>query len=771
MRCMGRSGCRVVLAWVLFSTIVAAQDVIWHGAAWIGSGAQASDPSMPVFQKSFTVDKGLSTAELRIVGLGQFEAHLNGRNVTDAILTPGWSDYRKHVLYDTYDVTQLLHQGENGLGVMLGNGMYNVIETKGRYTKFAGSVGAPKLIACLRLRYNDGREQYVVSDSSWRWHAGPIVFTSIYGGEDYDARMEEPGWDNPGFSDKNWNSAQVVTGPGGSLVPETIPPIKAFERYEPVAVTHPRADVTVYDLGQNFSGWPEITVTGERGAKVKMVAGELLDAKGDVTQRSANMYPNSENSFTYVLRGGSHEVWHPRFSYTGFRYVRVETSGVVNVDRLSGRFVHDDVRVDGNFMSSDELLNKIHRLIDRAMLSNMVSVLTDCPHREKLGWLEQTHLAGTALMDNYDLQALYAKLADDLDDAQQPDGLVPGIAPEFVVFEGGFRDSPEWGSAIVLSTWEAYQAYGDVTPLRHHYDAMQRYAAYLHGKLTNGLLEYGLGDWFDIGPGEPGESKLTSKGLTATATYYELLTDLEKIAALLGKERDAERYRAEAASLKQTFNEHFFHPDRNSYDTGSQTANAMPLVVGLVPEDRRAAVLDNVVADVRKHQNHVTAGDVGFHYLVRALTDGGRSDVLYAMLSRTDPPSYGALIAQGATALTEAWDADPNSSQNHFMLGHAEEWFYRGLAGIDVDRSRPAADQIRIHPTFPGNLQKAAASYRSSLGMIRSSWTRTGHTVQLEIEVPVRSVLQIPAGFGLSGKTGDLAIAAGAHQFTLTDLR
>lgn len=500
---------------------------------------------------------------------------------------------------------------------------------------------------------------------------------------------------------------------------------------------------------------------------MKLVAGELLDEKGDVTQRSANMFADSENSFTYVLRGEGRETWHPRFSYTGFRYVRVETTGTVHIEHLSGSFVHDDVRVDGSFASSDELLNKIHRLIDRAMLSNMMSVLTDCPHREKLGWLEQTHLAGTALMDNYDLRAQYAKLADDLGNAQRTDGLVPSIAPEYVVFDGGFRDSPEWGASIVLSTWEAYQAYGDVSVLRPHYDGMQRYAAYLQGKLKDGLLEYGLGDWYDIGPGEPGESKLTSKGVTATATYYELLTDLAKIAGLLGRQADVEQYESEAASLKETFNARFFHADLGSYDTGSQTANAMPLVVGLVPQERRAAVLDHLVADIHQHQDHVTAGDVGFHYVVRALTDGGRSDVLYAMLSRTDAPSYGDLIAHGATALTEAWDADPDNSQNHFMLGHAEEWFYRGLGGIDVDRSRPADGQIRVRPAFPGKLQKVSASYRSSLGLIRSSWTHVGRTVRIEIEVPVRATLQIPDGWSLKGATGDVAVGKGKHRFTL----
>jgi hypothetical protein len=402
----------------------------------------------------------------------------------------------------------------------------------------------------------------------------------------------------------------------------------------------------------------------------------------------------------------------------------------------------------------------IHRLIDRAIYSNMVSVLTDCPTREKLGWLEQTHLAAASLMNNYGLQKLYAKIADDMQDAQQPTGLVPDIAPEYVVFSGGFRDSPEWGSAVVLSTWAAYQFYGDVTPLREHYGAMQRYAAYLEGKTQGGLLLYGLGDWYDIGPGAPGVSKLTSKGVTATATFYELLVDLQKIAKLLGKDGDAARYAAQAADVKQAFNTAYFHAETNQYDTGSQTANAMPLAVGLVPEERRAAVLANLVADIRAHENHVTAGDVGFHYVVRALTDGRRSDVLYEMLSRTDKPSYGDQLAHGATALTEAWDADPRSSQNHFMLGHAEEWFYRGLAGIDFDLSRPVGQQIVIQPSVVGTMQNAGARFDSKLGRIVSAWSREGDQVSLEMAVPVNAVLVLPVGFGKILKVDGQAVVA-----------
>lgn len=751
-------------------------------ARWIapktdsGKGRPADESqSLPVFRHSFVVNGKIAAATLCISGLGQFEAHINGRDVTEAVLTPAWSDYSKRIYYDTYDVTTLLHPGENAIGVMLGNGMYNVEKTPGRYTKFQGSFGQPKLIAQLRLRFSDGREQLIISNGSWKTSPGPVTFSSTYGGEDYDGRLEQPGWDAPGFNDGNWSSAAVVSGPGGKLVPETIPPVKAFERYEPVKVTHPRPDVSVYDLGQNFSGWPEIDVSGRRGSSLKLIAGELLDTNGFVTQRSANAYPNSQNSFTYVLKGEGVEHWHPRFSYYGFRYVQVEATGAPPpvIHHLDGRFLHDAVEIDGHFTSSNELLDRIHLLINRAMLSNMVSVLTDCPHREKLGWLEQTHLAGTSLMYNYNLSALYAKMADDIGDTQLANGLVPDIAPEFTVFEKGFRDSPEWGAAVILSPWTAYQFYGDVNLLRSHYDSMAHYLAYLDSRAQDHLLMYGLGDWFDIGPGAPGVSQLTSPGLTPTAIYYQSLMTMSRIATLLGRPDDAARYASDAGGVKAAFNARFFHPETDQYDKGSQTANAMPLVIGLVPEDHRKAVLANLVADIRNRQNHVTAGDIGFHYVVRALTDGGRSDVLYDMLTRTDKPSYGYQLAHGATTLTEAWDANPESSQNHFMLGHAEEWFYRGLAGIDFDLTRDRESRILIHPAIVGDVQSASATFQSVLGKIESGWSRSRETLHMDVTIPAGSqaMVQFPTDYDKSitvnghalRNTGSLSIIGGQH--------
>jgi len=737
--------------------IAAHQDSPAESQSIRDANAATGEP-LPLFRHVFQVEKPIARATVFVSGLGQYELHLNGKNVTTSVLNPGWTNYRKTVLYNSYDVTGLLQPGANAIGVMLGNGMYNMPHTPGRYQKFADTFGQPKLILQMHVTFTDGTATTILSDQSWKVASGPITFSSTYGGEDYDARRERVGWDEAGANanDNNnnaaWAAAVEVAGPGGNLAEQLIPPIRVMRVYRPVKVSEPKPGVLVEDLGQNFSGWPQLSVRGPAGSTVKMIPGELLDSDGLVTQRSSG----GPAYFSYTLKGNGVEVWHPRFGYYGFRYIQVETtapagSAQPEVLAIEGHFVHSSAPEVGEFATSDQLLDQIHVLINAAMQSNMQSLLTDCPHREKLGWLEETHLLGSALFFNYDLHNLYSKMADDMRDSQLPNGLVPAIAPEYVAFLGknvDFRDSPEWGSASVISPWIAYQHAGDPGLLAGHYQVMQRYVDYLGGRAHNYMLSYGLGDWYDRGPGPPGYSQLTSRSVTATAIYYDDLTILARVATLLDKGADSKRYRQLARAVRTAFNARLFHPDTNQYDRGSQTASAMPLVLGLVPEEHRQAVLANLVADIRNHENHTTAGDVGFHFVVQALLAGGRSDVVYDMLSRTDSPSYGYQLKMGATTLTEAWDTNPNSSQNHFMLGHAEEWFYRGLAGLDFDLSRAAPEQIMIRPAMVGNVTSASARYDSVLGRIMVSWNRDQKARMLEVTIPPGAVatVYLPSG-------------------------
>lgn len=692
---------------------------------------------LPMFRKGFSVDRPVTRAVAYVCGLGQYEMRLNGAKVGDHVMDPGWTNYRKRCLYATYDVTDAIRQGPNCLGMLLGNGMYNV--PGGRYVKFTGSFGPPKVIAHLRLEFADGTTDTIVTDDTWRADQSATVFSCIFGGEDYDARTEQPGWDEPGFDDTAWAAARVVNGPGGRLVSQDAPPIKVMERFDTVAVTEPQDGVYIYDLGQNFSGWPVLTVRGNRGAVVKLTPGELLDDQGLVTQRSSG----GPTFFTYTLKGGGTETWRPRFSYYGFRYVQVEGAAPDSaeldtpvVESLHGEFTHSSASRVGHFSCSSTLINRIHDLILAAVRSNLQSVLTDCPHREKLGWLEVSQLLGPAIFFNFDAPMLYTKIVQDTRESQLENGFVPDIAPEYVVFNGGFRDSPEWGSASVINPWHLYQWYGDAAILDRHYDVMKQYVEYLACRSDGHIVSHGLGDWCDIGPRGPGPSQLTPLALTATATYYQDVCIVRDTARLLGRDDDAALYSARAREIYEAFNQEFFDADTNQYATGSQTSQAMPLVLGLVDDDRRPPVLDQLVADVHAHGDHVTSGDVGFRYLVTALLEGGRSDVVYAMTAHTEPPSYGDQLAQGATALAETWDANPAASQNHCMLGHVEEWFYRGLGGIGPDPSGVGFEKIRIAPQVVGDITWVKCTYESIRGPLAVHWRVEPDGFHLDVTVP-----------------------------------
>jgi hypothetical protein len=718
-----------------------------QAARWIGCDDDQNGV-LPILRRVFTLDKRIDRATVDLCGLGQHELCVNGTKVGNDVMEPPWTNYAKTCLYVTHDLTPLLKTGENVIDVLLGNGMYNVPSSK-RYKKFKGTFGPPKLILELRLAFADGSSRTIVSDESWQYAPSPISFTCIYGGEDYDARIQPTGW----------KSAKRVDGPGGVLKPASSPPIRVMNTFAPVKVSEPKPGVRIFDLGQNFSGWPKITARGRAGSTIKLITAELLDQDGFASQKNSG----SPVYFSYKLSGDGEETWHPRFSYTGFRFLQAEG----DIDALAGvegQFIHSSAKVVGQFECSSELFNRIHTLILNAIKSNFQHVLTDCPHREKLGWLEQTHLMGPAVLFNFDAASFYAKICADMRDAQLPNGCVPTIAPQYTTFQPPwdiFNDSPEWGSAMVINPWLIYQRTGDRAILEENYEAMKRYVEYLHTREQEGIIDYGLGDWYDIGPGEPGFAKLTSKAVTATGIYLYDVVVLGAAAKLLGHKDDANRYLEFSHRIRNALHRKFFDPATERYDTGSQTAQAMALFAVVPPHEHWSAVLDHLIADIRAHDNHITAGDIGFHFVIRALADNNRSDVIFDLLSRTDPPSYGAQLASGATTLTEAWDANPKVSQNHLMLGHAEFWFYEYLAGIRIDLSR-ASNQVGIRPAIVGDLTHVQASYESPRGRIASEWRCSGKRVNLKVTIPpnVTAHVEIPAT-----TLTPRAVTAGEHEF------
>ncbi|MFB6343763.1 glycoside hydrolase family 78 protein [Saccharicrinis sp. FJH62] len=735
----------------------------WNGAKWIGFEELSEKDRLvegvtgygelshnkvekraivPMFRNDFYLDKEIESATLFISGLGQYDAYLNGEKIGDDFLTPGWTHFDKTVLYNTYNVTDLLRSGDNAIGVIVGNGFY--YNNRERYRKLIIAYGYPEMICKLQVNFKNGTSQTIVSGSDWQIKPSPITYSGIYGGEDYDARLEEDGWNKPGFDAQNWQKAKLVKAPEGKLTSDQNYPVKVVQSFDPVSTTRLNDSVYVYDFGQNASGIVSLEVEGKEGQKVQLWPGEVLKDNGTVSQRGSG----SPYYYTYILDGKGTESWQPRFSYYGFRYVQVvgaqpdssnDDPGLPKIKVLKALHTRGDAPQVGMFDCSNDLFNRIFALINWGIKSNIQSVMTDCPTREKLGWLEQTHLMGESVHFNFDMYPLYAKLTNDMMDAQTAKGLVPSIVPEYINFEyydTAFRDSPEWGSASITMPWMIYKWYGDPTVMQKAWPMMQAYMNYLSSKASDDILSHGLGDWYDIGPNTPGFVQLTPVPLVATATYYYAAVLMSEIAAELGKKEDEAAYSDLASHIKSAFNNTFYNTETRIYATASQTALAMPLSLGLVPNGDEQAVFKNLLKTIMADNYSLTAGDIGFHYLVDALTKYGASELLYQMNNRDDVPGYAYQLKKGATSLTESWQALDIKSMNHLMLGHLMEWFYAGLGGIGQDKSSVGYKSIVIKPDVIDSISYVKTSYESPYGTIKSEWQQDGSSFTLTVEIP-----------------------------------
>lgn len=698
----------------------------------------------PYFRKEFAVSKKVKTAFVAVSGLGHYELCLNGKKVGNRFLAPGWTQYDKTCLYNMYEVTEQLQKGENAIGALVGNGFYNV--NTERYIKFAITYGSPTLICKLKIEYEDGSVETVVSDGTWKTHKSPITFTSIFGGEDYNANLEQSGWDTPEFDDHTWKNALVSRGPKGKLKVETDYPLQVMEVFDNPEIRRPEGTY-LYDFKQNASGIVKLKVKGEKGQTLRLHPAERLEKNGLMNQKTSG----TPVWFQYTLKGGDEEVWEPKFTYYGFRYVQVEGAvpeGYPNpenlpvITELQSLHTRNSSPTVGSFNCSNELFNNTYKLIDWSVKSNLASVTTDCPHREKLGWLEVTHLMGNSIKYTYDIYNLYDKIVDDMIASQTADGLVPDIAPEFVEFAQGFRDSPEWGSSSIMLPWYLYKWYGDTKAMERAYPMMKKYMAYLGSKADNHILDHGLGDWYDLGPKNPGPAQLTPKSLTATAIYFRDLKLLSKMAQMLGQKKDAKLFGELAELVRESFNNKFFNIKKMNYSTGSQTSYAMPLYFGMVDKKYQQEVTKNLGEELKQNNFALTSGDVGYRYLLQALQKSGFSDIIYKMNNRSDVPGYGYQIEKGATSLTESWKAE-GASHNHMMLGHLTEWFYSGLGGIGQAEKSVAYKDIIIDPDMVDGISHASTSYDSPYGMIKCNWVREDNVVKLNVDIPVNTIATI----------------------------
>lgn len=730
-----------------------------------------------ILRKGFdTGRKRITDAVVYVCGLGHYRLNINGATVGDAEFAPVWSEYDKTVYYNVFDVTDLITAGGNAVSVLLGNGMFNV-QRMGRYSKLQTSFGPPQMLLRLEINYADGTRQVIKSGDDWKYSLSPITFNSIYGGESYDARLEQQGCCKAGFDDSGWRKAVVTEGPKGQLTPQTVQPVRIMERYgikswKPIPADslasaskstkreiHPSAFVA--DMGQNLAGFPEITVSGKRGQKVTLIVAEKLTRQGACDQRQTGR----QHYYEYTLKGdGTDETWHPHFSYYGFRYIQVEGAvlegqpnpdGLPVLKRLNSCFIYNSAEEVSSFECSNPLFTDTHRLIERAERSNMQGVLTDCPHREKLGWLEQDHLCGPSLLYNYDMTRYAPKVIRDITDTQKADGMVPTTAPQYISFGNLFDDSPEWGSTLVILPFMYYDQYGDSTLITDNYEPMRRYVDYLTTRADNGIVSHGLGDWYDYGPWRAGFSKNTPVPLVATAHYIFDLQLLVRAARMTGRTADAGKYSAMLDKTVESFNREFFNPDSCTYGTGSQTSNALPLYLGLTGGNKQG-VLASLVNDIKEHGTRLTTGDVGNRYLFQTLAQNGLNELLYTMLNHYETPGYGFQMRHGATTLTEQWDPNQGSSLNHFMMGQIDEWLFKTLAGIQNQPGTHGLRHLLIQPTLVGDLQYVKASTHSLYGKISVDCTRTSLTV----EIPVGSDATVVLPNGERKQVG-----SGQHTF------
>lgn len=730
-------------------------------AQWIAPPTEsATNSPLPLFRKEFSVAAKPRKATLRIVGLGDYDVRVNGERLADTGINQPWSQYEKTIYYREFDITPLVWRGANCVGVMLANSFWNNPNPPaGRYNKRAPQREASEpLLLCAEivLEQKDGTSSHLGTDATWRTTESTIVFSHIYGGEDFDARRQLPGWDSPHCDDSAWPFARVAVAPVADLTPQHWSPFKTQERFAPQSIKEAATGVFVYSFPQNCSAQLRVEVTGGKpGDRIAFSCGEH---KTDQDRLFGGYIVGCD------LITDGRPLKHQWISYyLGMQFVEVTGAvpkGHPNPNCLpvirSMELVHVRTALPevGTFQCSSDLFNRTHSLIDWAMRANTSHVLSDCPHREKLGWLECAYLMAPSFQYRYDSTEWLNKILRDIRDAQEPSGRVLTVAPSYPGgrFRGAFNWTVEWGAASVLLPWHQYQWSGDPQILRDNFDMMRRFTDYLQTVAKDGLAPGGLGDWYDYGHGKPpGASRYTPTQLSATATWALCALTVARSAEVLGRTEEARQYRELHARIAADFQRHFRDPvsGKLKHLGSPQCANSMALCADIVPPADRAALIEEIVADLEKRDWQQTAGDIGHVYCIRALAEAGRSDVLHRVYSREGLGSYGGILKKGLTSLPETWDAmmDGKQSLNHCMLGHVMEWFYGYVAGIRQQPGTVGWKHVLIAPN-PGPLTQAESRLKTPAGTILCRWKVQKGKFSLETEIPkgVTAIALLPSG-------------------------
>lgn len=696
----------------------------WQGA-WISDNQDKNAKPSAYYRKEFPLHKKIRKARAYIAAAGLYELTINGSTISNHFLDPMYTRFDRRVLYVTHDVTAQLQQGGNAIGVLLGNGWYNHQSTAVWNFHHAPWRNRPAFCLDLLITYEDGSTEIIATDKSWKTTNSPVVFNSIYTAEHYDVRNELPGWNRPGYDDKNWKDVIYRAAPAQQVVSQSMHPIVKVRNLPAVTMRKFSDTCYVFDLGENISGISELKVRGPEGTIIKLKHGEQLDSSGhvDLSNIVVHYRPTDDKdpfqTDILILDGKGETTFSPRFNYKGFQYVEVTSSAPIKLTKesLTGYFVHSDVPVRGHIKTSNPLINKIWAATNQAYLSNLQGYPTDCPQREKNGWTGDAHIAIETGLYNFDGITIYEKWLADHRDEQQPNGVLPSIIPTSGWgYEWG--NGPDWTSTIAIIPWNIYLFYGDKKLLADCYDNIKRYVDHITSLAPSGLTTWGLGDWVPVKSKTPVE-------FTSSIYYHTDVVILSKAAALLGKKGDAQHYRQLATFIQQAFNKKYFDSTKALYGSGLQTELSAALYWNMVPSKYKKAVAANLAARV-KADNQLDVGLLGTKTILNALSENGYANLAYQLAARKTFPSWGWWIVNGATTLYENWDINAKNdlSRNHIMFGEIGAWLYKGLGGIKPDEQQPGFRHVQLHPNFVDSLDSFEAMHEGPYGKIISKWTR-----------------------------------------------
>lgn len=743
----------------------------WHDAKWISDTFDKEFRKAPLLRKSISLEeKNIKNARLYVSGVGYYEFFINGAHVSDRKLEPGYTHFDKRVLYSTYDVTSMLQHGENVLAAELGNGWLNIQSLSVWEFEKARWRMRPRMIAELRITYNDGTVQTIPTDRTWKTNSGACSFNNLYSGEVYDARLVHKGWTTPGFDDKKWMPAIEVEAPAKILTSQQMPPIRVVREVKPVSMRKIDDYTYMYDMGENMTGVCRIQVQGPTGTCVTLAHGELIHDDGTLNQGNIEIYfkreknglPQHVDPFeriqtdTYFLSGNGMETYEPRFTYHGFRYVEVTSTRPLTLtqESLTGLCMHTDVESVGNFACSNEILNKLVEASCNSYLGNLFSIPTDCPQREKNGWTADGYVGMDYGLLFYDGITVYEKWMNDFIDNQRERGDLSGIIPSS---GWGYADwiGPVWDAALFIIPNNLYKYYGDTRAIEKMWDTCVRYLQYLETREKDGKLTYGIGDWVFY-------KAKTDIHFTSTAFYWLDNVLMAKFADLTG--HDGTKYRAKADNLKELINNEWFDAEKKMYANGTQAAQSVGLALGLVPEEHAQAVADNLVRMIRDNGHQLDFGMLGSKFVPAMLVKYGYADDAYKMIIRPEAPSWANWIHRGLTTLPETWVLDKDfkdASLNHAFLGDISAWMMNSLAGINPNPKKPGFAGIIIRPQFIKGISWAKGEYRSVRGLIRSEWKREGNQIELNIIIPANTEAELQL------RDKSVALKTGKNQLTI----